>query len=151
MSSPFPPLLDWFIDRTDSLSSSFTTTSPRGLSSSTERDLICGRLTAGSGPNSADADPPAPPDPVPADAATFWASGPLPAEFYGDVRLPPVDAAGPKRLGGFPFWRGTDRFLDSLVPTYSAAARRGLSVFEAETTLPASDTPEETGSTRRAE
>ncbi|QDU24214.1 SWIM zinc finger family protein [Urbifossiella limnaea] len=115
----------------------------------TDRETICGRLSAGPGPNAAEAAPPAPPEPVPSDAATFWASGPLPAELYGDVRLPPVDAAGPKRLGGFPFWRGTDRFLDTLVPTYSAAARRGLTVFEAESMPPAADPPEEKRGARR--
>jgi len=107
----------------------------------TERDAICGRLSAESGPTAAEADPPATPEPVPSDAATFWASGPLPAALCGDVRLPPVDAAVPKRLGGFPFWRGTDRFQDALAPTYSAAARRGLTVFEAEATALVADPP----------
>ena len=50
--------------------------------------------------------------PLPEDAASFWSSPPLPADFCGEVQLPPVSAAGPKRLGGFPFWRGTERFLD---------------------------------------
>jgi uncharacterized Zn finger protein len=117
----------------------------------TERNVICGRLTAASGPTTTDADPPATPEPVPSEAATFWASGPLPVELYGDVRLPPVDAAGPKRLGGFPFWRGTNRFLDTLVPTYSAAARRGLTVFEAESNSPVADSPVEKRGVRRAE
>lgn len=115
----------------------------------TDRDAICGRLSAGSKAKAADAEPPAAPEPVPSDAATFWAGGPLPAELYGDVRLPPVDAASPKRLGGFPFWRGTDRFLDTLAPTYSAAARRGLTVFEAESVPPATDPPVQKRGTRR--
>jgi uncharacterized Zn finger protein len=100
-----------------------------------DRERVCGRLTPGAGPEPPAAAP-VTPEPVPADPATFWACGPLPTDLYGDVRLPPVDAAGPKRLGGFPFWRGTDRFLDALGPTYSAAARRGLAVFDAEGTPP---------------
>jgi uncharacterized Zn finger protein len=108
-----------------------------------DRETICGQLSTGVGTQSPTAEPAVlvTPEPVPADAATFWASGPLPADLYGDVRLPPVDAAGPKRLAGFPFWRGTDRFLDALVPTYSAAARRGLAVFEAETSTPDDSQP----------
>lgn len=117
----------------------------------TERDVICGRLSADSGTKAADTEAAATPEPVPSDAATFWASGPLPVELYGDVRLPPVDAAGPKRLGGFPFWRGTDRFLDTLVSTYSAAARRGLTLFEAGSKQPAADPPVEKRGARRTE
>jgi len=107
----------------------------------TEREMICGRLSAA--PAGPDVKPQAaepaehlPPESLPVDAA-FWASGPLPADLCGDVRMPPVNAAVPKRLGGFPFWRDTDRFLDAIVSTYSAAARRGLAVFEAENTVPA--------------
>ena len=110
-----------------------------------DREMICGRLSApavkplvaGSVP-----EPTAAPEPLPGDAAAFWASGPLPADLCGDVRLPPVSAAGPKRLGGFPFWRGTDRFLDALAPTYSASAQCGLALFEAESS-PSLDTASE--------
>ena len=108
-----------------------------------DRERICGRLSTGVGTKSLTAEPAVSvtPEPVPADPAAFWAGGALPADLYGDVQLPPVDAAGPKRLGGFPFWRGTDRFLDALVPTYSAAARRGLAVFEAEPPTPDDSPP----------
>jgi uncharacterized Zn finger protein len=108
-----------------------------------DKATICGRLTAAVGPTSSKVEPvkPVTPEPVPADATAFWAAGPLPADLYGDVRLPPVDAAVPKRLGAFPFWRGTERFLDALFPTYAAAARRGLAVFEAETVVPDAEAP----------
>jgi uncharacterized Zn finger protein len=72
---------------------------------------------------------PAAPDeaePLPADPAQFWAVARLPADFYGPVQLPPVAAAWPKRLGGFPFWRGEQPFLETLEPTYRPAAQRGL-------------------------
>ncbi len=61
-----------------------------------------------------------------------WTGAPHPADVRGDVRVPPVSAVGPKRLGGFPFWRGMDRFLDAIAPTYSVAAQRGLALFEAD-------------------
>ncbi len=51
----------------------------------------------------------------------------------GEVRLPPVSAALLRRLGNFPFWRGSERFLDALAPVYAQAASRGLSVFLGET------------------
>ncbi len=112
----------------------------------TEREMICGRLSAAPArperkPQAAEPAEHVPPESLPEDATAVWASGPLPADLCGDVRMPPVDAAVPKRLGGFPFWRGTDRFLDAIVPTYSAAARRGLAVFEAENTLPTESSP----------
>ena len=93
-----------------------------------DREAIVGRLSAGTKPTLAEVASPATPEPLPTDAAAFWACGPLPAE--GVVRPPPVDAATPKRLGGFPFWRGTDRFLDAIAPTYAAAARRGMVVYD---------------------
>ncbi len=103
-----------------------------------DRETVCGRLSApGVKPQTAESALAAKPqaavaEPLPQDASAFWANTSLPADWCGDVRLPPVSAAGPKRLGGFPFWRGTDRFLDALAPTYSASAQRGLALFEAD-------------------
>lgn len=97
------------------------------------REMICGRLSAaGAKPPVAETapEPETVPEPLPENATAFWAGALLPADLCGDVRVPPVRAAEPKRLGGFPFWRGTDRFLDALAPTYSAAAQRGLALFE---------------------
>ena len=111
-----------------------------------DREMVCGRLAApGAKPQVAEPapEPAAPPEPLPADAAAFWASSPLPADLCGEVRLPPVSAAGPKRLGGFPFWRGTDRFLDAIAPTYSAAAQRGLALFDAEDSPSLDTVPEQ--------
>ena len=39
----------------------------------------------------------------------------------------------PQRLGGFPFWRGQERLLDVLKPTYQAASSQGLDVVLGET------------------
>jgi uncharacterized Zn finger protein len=70
-----------------------------------------------------------PPEPLQADAGAFWNSGKLPDDFFGEVRLPPVSAAMPKRLGKFPFWRGSEHLLDAIAPVYAQAASRGLDVF----------------------
>jgi hypothetical protein len=63
------------------------------------------------------------------DPASFWNGAELPADFFGEVQVSPVPAALPKRLGNFPFWRGTERFLEAMEPVYAEAARRGLNVF----------------------
>jgi uncharacterized Zn finger protein len=75
---------------------------------------------------------PAPAEPVPSDPKAFWSMGELPADVFGAVEKPPAAAAWPKRLGGFPFWRGTERFLDALQAVYQDASRHGLEVFRGE-------------------
>ncbi len=77
--------------------------------------------------------PVAPPEPLQAGAGAFWSGGKLPDDFFGEVRLPPVSAALLRRLGNFPFWRGSERFLDALAPVYAQAASRGMNVFLGET------------------
>ncbi len=74
-----------------------------------------------------------PPDPLQASAGVFWGGGKLPDDFFGEVRLPPVSAALPKRLGNFPFWRGSENFMDAIAPVYSQAAPQGLDIFLGET------------------
>lgn len=71
----------------------------------------------------------APREAVAANADSFWRGGDLPADLFGEINLPPVSAALPKRLGNFPFWRGTERFLETLEPIYAQASKRGLDVF----------------------
>jgi uncharacterized Zn finger protein len=71
----------------------------------------------------------APREPISANADAFWRGGGLPADLFGEVSLPPSPAALPKRLGNFPFWRGTERFLEALEPAYAQASARGLDVF----------------------
>jgi uncharacterized Zn finger protein len=70
-----------------------------------------------------------PREPLAADANAFWRGGDLPADLFGEVNTPPVNAALPKRLGGFPFWRGAARFLEALEPVYTQASARGLELF----------------------
>ncbi len=100
-----------------------------------DRDGLCKRLVTTSAETPSE--PTAEPAPLPVDPAAFWATGTLPADLCGDVRLPPVSAAGPRRLGSFPFWRGRERFLDAMTRTYSAAALSGLAAYEEGTRPPA--------------
>jgi uncharacterized Zn finger protein len=72
-----------------------------------------------------EASPAATPDPLSAEPETFW-NGSLKEGWLGAVAIPPVAAALPKRLGGFPFWRGTEPFLKAIEPVYATAAQRGL-------------------------
>jgi uncharacterized Zn finger protein len=102
----------------------------RGL---TREELVAqlgGAATKAAAPSAASSETPAPPEePLPADAAAFWKGADLPADLFGEVQIAPVAAALPKRLGNFPFWRGTERFLDAIEPAYREGAKRGLGVF----------------------
>lgn len=70
-----------------------------------------------------------PPEPLAAEAVIFWQGAALPDELLGEVRVPPVSAALPKRLGKFPFWRGAESLTEALEPIYAQASSRGLDVF----------------------
>lgn len=74
-------------------------------------------------------EPATPPEPLPTDPGVFWNGGQLPNDPGGAVSIPRLSAALPKRLGKFPFWRGSDHFLDTLEKTYAAAAPAGLDAF----------------------
>jgi uncharacterized Zn finger protein len=70
------------------------------------------------------------PEPPGVEMSAFWNGSELPPDFWGEVRLPPVTAALPHRLGSFPFWRGQTPFFEGLEPIYQAAAPRGLALYE---------------------
>ncbi len=70
-----------------------------------------------------------PGDTLTSDLPAFWGGGKLPESFFGEVRIPPIPAALPKRLGNFPFWRGETKFLAALELIYSRAADEGLKLF----------------------
>jgi uncharacterized Zn finger protein len=99
----------------------------RGMS---REELLAG-LSAGAPPTAATPSAPTPSAPLPASAKEFWAPPPpLPPQFFGEVVRPPVAAALPKRLGGFPFWRGETPFLEVIEPLYREAGARGLYLFQ---------------------
>jgi uncharacterized Zn finger protein len=68
-------------------------------------------------------------EPLPADPAQFWNGQELGEDAFGEVVAPPVAAALPRRLGGFPFWRGAQPFLAAVEPAYRAATPRALDLF----------------------
>jgi uncharacterized Zn finger protein len=70
-----------------------------------------------------------PSEPLATEAEGFWAGAALPDDFFGEVSLPVVTAALPRRLGNFPFWRGEERFLEAIAPVYTQAALQGLNAF----------------------
>ena len=70
-----------------------------------------------------------PPEVLASDVSAFWDGSSLPDDLFGEVRIPPVAAALPKRLGSFPFWRGEQRFLEAIEPIYIQASPRGTDLF----------------------
>jgi uncharacterized Zn finger protein len=102
----------------------------RGL----DRDSLMARLGATS-PGSVDAtgSPATAPrraEPLTAEAETFWGgAGGGVEDPCGVVEIPRQPAALPRRLGGFPFWRGETPFLDALSATYAASSPRGLDLL----------------------
>ncbi len=94
----------------------------------TTREELVAQLTDAGGEDDA-APVPAAPEPLSADPSGFWLGKPLPEDFPGEVRTPPVSAALPKRLGSFPFWRAETPFLDAMERIYPQASRRGMDVL----------------------
>ena len=68
-------------------------------------------------------------EPLASDVSAFWDGSSLPDDLFAEVRIPPVTAALPKRLGSFPFWRGEQRFLDAIDPIYIQASPHGMDLF----------------------
>jgi uncharacterized Zn finger protein len=69
------------------------------------------------------------PEPLPLDAHEFWAGHTEVHERNGEVRVPTLPAALPKRLGGFPFWRGEADCENTMVRIYRNASVAGLDVY----------------------
>lgn len=66
---------------------------------------------------------------LPSDARAFWSGGDIPNEVFGEVRAPGADAALVRRLGSFPFWRGTQPFVEAMERVYAGASGRGTDAF----------------------
>jgi uncharacterized Zn finger protein len=73
--------------------------------------------------------PAGPAEPLTNNPAAFWMPGEVPDDLFGEVGTPPVSAAWVRRLGKFPFWRGTVSLAQALEPAYIEASAAGLSTF----------------------
>lgn len=106
----------------------------RGLSREELLDLLRPQVasageTAGAGHPGGSGRPEEAAEPLPSNAALFWAGQTLTVDALGEPRTPPVAAALPRRLGRFPFWRGEQSLLDALEPIYRAASASGTALY----------------------
>jgi len=60
------------------------------------------------------------------DPKAFWSIGKVPDDLVGELVQPSIPAAVAKRLGHFPFWRGSELFLTAMESAYRDASTRGL-------------------------
>lgn len=70
-----------------------------------------------------------PEEPLPTSPPDFWHAGELPDDLFGEVRIPTVAAALPRRLGNFPFWRGETPLQAALEVIYQRASATGMEAF----------------------
>ncbi|MEN6644029.1 MAG: SWIM zinc finger family protein [Armatimonadia bacterium] len=70
-----------------------------------------------------------PEEPLPTSPPDFWHGEALPDDLFGEVRVPTVPAALPRRLGNFPFWRGETPLQAALEAIYPRASETGMQVF----------------------
>ncbi len=68
-------------------------------------------------------------EPLPIDPGSFWGGKTGKGVYYGDVSIPPISAALPKRLGRVPLWSGEEDFISAMEGIYQSASQRGLEVF----------------------
>jgi uncharacterized Zn finger protein len=66
---------------------------------------------------------------LPTDIASFWQGTAITGSSTGDVTPPTSPVPVAKRLGGFPFWRGDEDFLDALARAYQVATARGMEIY----------------------
>lgn len=72
---------------------------------------------------------PPPSEPLPPDPGAFWGSPSTPGATGPEAWAAPAresEAALARRLGGFPFWRGQEGFLEAMDLAYARAARAGV-------------------------
>lgn len=69
---------------------------------------------------------------VPWDAASYYGLVQAPFESFGSAQHTMTPAPLICRLGALPFWRGHERFVDTLEHLYTRAATRGWTVWSGE-------------------
>ena len=74
-------------------------------------------------------EPPPAVEPLPTEPEAFWRAASAPADLLGEVHVPPIAAALPRRLGSFPFWRAGENFLEAMERFYRTASPAGMDVF----------------------
>lgn len=67
-------------------------------------------------------------EPLPPDPSAFWGPDPGPYD-PGDAFIPGIQAALPKQLGGFPFWRGGEDFIGAMEEAYRSSSEAAMDVF----------------------
>ncbi len=98
----------------------------RGIEREKLVELIAGKK--GASP-SGDAVIEAAPEPLPVDPKAFWGDQREKEFLLGEVRIPSVAAALPKRLGKFPFWRSETSLTETLERIYRTASPTGLEIL----------------------
>ena len=79
---------------------------------------------------------------LPADPDKFWRPPSPLTEATPEATIPRLAAALPRQLGPFPFWRGEEQFLPSLIEVYSAASNAALDILTNES--PSGESQEKT-------
>ena len=69
------------------------------------------------------------PEPLQTDGFLFWQGSETPSDLFEKVEIPAIHAQIPKRLGNFPYWRGKERFIESMQSIYAQASEQGLNTF----------------------
>ncbi len=76
------------------------------------------------------AEEPLPREPLPSRPSQFWAGGPVPEDLTGEEPAAAAGAALARRLGKFPFWRGSRQLLDFLDAVSARASAAAAEVLE---------------------
>lgn len=87
------------------------------------------------GPETAPA-PKRPAEPLPSGPDEYWGTESALEWPKCDLHAPKVQAALPKRLGNFPFWRAEKRFLAAMESMYREASPLGLKLLAGEAEAP---------------
>jgi len=67
-------------------------------------------------------------EPLRTDTGIFWNGTDETENTSGEIQKPQINAALPKRLGNFPFWRGNEQFLKIMETIYTRASESSTAV-----------------------